>query len=83
MKKENKINPQLSKVKHNLYARVAENEKKQKIKLGIIFAISALLVVLLIVSASLVETNAGKYTYVFGDTEQQISKNQALSGKLK
>lgn len=80
---ESNVKNPLSKIKSNLYKRVEEDEKKQKIKLALIGAGALLFVVLLIVSASLVETNAGKYTYVYGDYEQVISKDQALSGKVQ
>lgn len=80
---ENNVKQPLSKIKSNLYKRVAEDEKKQKLKLSLIIAGAVILVVLLIVSASLVETNSGKYTYIFGNSEQQISKEQVLSGKVQ
>ena len=71
------------KVKKAFNARIAENEKKDRIKLLTIAIATLVLASTLLFSATLIETKAGKYTYVFGEYKQNISKDKAMSGKTQ
>ncbi len=69
-------------VKRGLYARIAENERKNKMIFLGIAACVLVLATLLLLGASFMETSMGKYTYVYGEYKQKISKEQATDGKI-
>lgn len=71
------------KIKKGLYARVAENEKRNRAKLFAVAIATLLLASTLLFTAAITETSAGKYTYVYGDYTQKISKDQAMANKIQ
>jgi hypothetical protein len=81
MKKENKKISVYAKVRNGLYAHVEQSEKKRFYKLVAASLATLLLASVLLFSAALVETSAGKHVYVFGEYEQKINNDQAYSGK--
>jgi D-alanyl-D-alanine carboxypeptidase len=71
------------KISSNFNARIAENEKKDRQKLIVIALATLLLASILLFTAALIETSAGKYIYVYGEYKQKIDKNQAIAGKIQ
>lgn len=83
MKQENKKLSAYKRIVRGLYTQVDEGEKKARQK--IIYAALATLLVasLLLFTAALMETGSGKYVYVYGEQEQKINKELALSGNVQ
>ena len=63
--------------------RIAETEKKDRKRLFVIALATLLLASTLLFTAALIETNAGKYIYVYGEYKQKIDKKQALADKIQ
>ena len=82
MKKENKKISIYNRVRSGLYSHVEQSEKKRFNRLVAASLATLLLASVLLFSAALVETSAGKHVYVFGEYEQKISNDQAYSGKI-
>lgn len=84
MKNEKNITP-YNKIRRNLYATVAKNEKTDRYKLiacalGILLLASVLFFI-----ATLMETSKtnNKYVYCYGNTEQKLSEELAISGAIQ
>lgn len=69
--------------KRGFYSRMSENNKKNNLKLFGIALAGVVLAVILLFTASYLETSAGKYSYVYGEQNQKIAKNQAFSGDVR
>ena len=82
MKKENKKISIYNRVRSGLYSHVEQSEKKRFNRLVAASLATLLLASVLLFSAALVETSAGKHVYAFGEYEQKISNDQAYSGKI-
>lgn len=80
MEKNNKPSV-YKKIRYGFYSTVAEEEKRDKSKLIIVAIATFFLACVLLFTASILETRAGKYTYVYGNYSQRISKEQAFSNK--
>ena len=83
MKQENINSSPYAKLKRTLYEKVEADEKQKKIKMALIVVGALIIAGILIFTASLVETNGGKYTYIYGDYEQKISKDQAVYNDIQ
>ena len=84
MKQENKKLSAYRKIVRGLYTQVEEGERLAKRKI-IYTALATLLVAsLLLFTAALMETGgSGKYVYVYGEQEQKINEELALSGNVQ
>lgn len=83
MKQENKKITVYQKAKHGFYSRVKENEKKERQLIIVASLATLLLASILLFTAALIETSAGKYTYVFGDHKQRIDQEMASSNGIQ
>lgn len=79
MKQENKNMSTYNKIRREFHLQIAEGERKSKQKM-LFVALAVLLVAsLLLFTAALIETNgSGRYVYVYGESEQKISAEQAV-----
>lgn len=79
MKEQNTNTSSASGVRNGFYGRLAEAEKQNNIKFILIAAGILSLAVILLCTAVHLETNAGRYIYVYGEHQQKIRKNLAYS----
>ena len=78
MSKENTKTPNTCGVRQGFYKRAAEAEKRNRRMLAVTAIGILVLASILLFSATLLETTAGKYIYVYGEQKQKIDKDQAL-----
>ena len=83
MKQETKKISSYKKIKMGFKARIEESEKKEKQKFIALALSTLLLASSLLFTATYLETSAGKYSYVYGEYTQKISRDLALSGKTQ
>lgn len=83
MKQETTKISSFKKIKLGFKARIEEGEKKEKQKFIVLALSTLLLASTLLFTATYMETSAGKYSYVYGEYTQKISKDLALSGKTQ
>lgn len=84
MKQENRKISLYNRVRRGLYMQVEARERRDRQKL-IVCALTTLLIAsILLFCASLMETsNKNKYVYFFGNTEQIVDKELAVSGDIR
>ena len=84
MKNEKNITP-YNKIRRNLYATVEKNEKTDRYRFIACALCILLLASVLFFIATLMETSKtnNKYVYCYGDTEQKLSEELAISGDIQ
>lgn len=79
MKQENQNIPTYNKIKSSFHADVAQAERRSKQKMIIALVSLFVIACLLLTLITLFETKgAGRYVYIYGDSEQKISEDQAV-----